>query len=396
MLDLDRARRETPGCAHVTHFNNAGAALVPNVVLETVIDFLKLEANTGSYEATRARKLELEAVYSSAAKLLECLPEEIAIVENATRGWDMAFYGVPFRAGDRVLTAQAEYGSNLIAYQQVSRQRGISVEVIPNDEHGQVSIEALDQMMDERVRLVAITHVPTNSGLVNPAAQIGAIAKKWGALFLLDACQSVGQMPLSVNELHCDMLSATSRKYLRGPRGVGLLYVRREVLDQLEPPFLDVHAATLVAPDRYEMLPSARRFENWESNIAAKLGFGAAIDYAHEWGLEAIWERVSALARGMRARLSAIPGVQVRDVGQVQCGIVSFTAEGWDAESLRQELLKRHVNVNRSGARSTILDMQARGLEEVVRASVHYYNSEDEIDEFCSILAALSKEVAAR
>lgn len=394
MLDVDRARRETPGCAHVTHLNNAGAALVPSVVLDTVIDFLQLETNTGSYEAARVRKSQLEGVYSSAARLLDCLPDEVAVVENATRAWDMAFYGIPFRAGDRVLTAQAEYASNLIAYQQVARQRGISVEIIPSDEHGQVSVEALEAMMDERVRLISITHVPTNGGLVNPAAQVGTVARKWGALYLLDACQSVGQMPLSVGEIQCDMLSATSRKYLRGPRGVGLLYVRKEILDQLEPPFLDVHAATLVAPNRYEMLPNARRFENWEFNVAAKLGLGAAIDYALDWGLESIWQRVSRLGEDLRAKLASIPGVQVTDVGVVRCGIVSFTVDGWGAQSLCTELLGHRINVNRSGARSTLLDMNARGLSEVVRASVHYYNSEDEIDEFCSLLASLCEEVA--
>lgn len=296
MLDVDRARRETPGCAHVIHLNNAGAALMPRVVLDTVTDFLQLEADTGGYEAARSRKPQLDGVYISAAAMLGCRPDEIAIMENATRAWDMAFYGIPFEAGDRVLTAQAEYASNLIAYRQVARKRGVSIEVIPNDEHGQVSVAALREMMDERVRLVAITHVPTNGGLVNPAAEVGAVTKAWGALYLVDACQSVGQMPLSVEDLGCDMLSATSRKYLRGPRGVGLLYVRSEVLDRLEPPFLDVHAATLVNADRYEMAPGARRFENWESNVAGKLGLGAAIDYALDWGLDAIWRRVGHLA----------------------------------------------------------------------------------------------------
>lgn len=393
MIDVERARRETPGCHHVIHLNNAGAALMPTVVLGTVTDFLELEARKGSYEAARANEDRLAAVYVSAARLLGCSPSEIAIVENATRAWDMAFYAIPFRRGDRILTAQAEYASNLIAYLQVARQRGVSVEVIPNDEHGQVSVEALESMMDERVRLVAITHVPTNGGLVNPAAKIGHVAKRWGALYLLDACQSVGQMPINVEELGCDMLSATSRKYLRGPRGMGLLYVRQAVLEQLEPPFLDLHAAELVAPDRYEMLPNARRFENWECNIAVKLGFGVAIDYALSWGLESVWARVRALGDELRARLAALPHVQVLDLGEVRCGIVSFAVEGSSAEAVRMALLKRRINVNLSGASSTLLDMRARGLEELVRASVHYYNSEAELEQFCQVLAALREEV---
>lgn len=395
MIDLEQARRDTPGCEHVIHLNNAGAALMPRVVLDTVTGHLELEARVGGYEAARLAEVQLEQVYASAARLLGCAADEIAIVENATRAWDMAFYGIPFRSGERILTSQAEYASNLIAYLQVARRHRLSVEVVPNDASGQLSVAALDAMMDERVRLIAITHVPTNGGLVNPAAAIGRVARRWGALYLLDACQSVGQMPVDVAEIGCDLLSATSRKYLRGPRGMGLLYARRAVLEKLEPPFLDLHAAELVAPDRYQMLPNARRFENWEANIAAKLGFGAAIDYALAWGMDAVWTRVQALAAALRAKLAdlATVGVQLQDVGSSRCGIVSFTAKGWSADALRTALLRRRINVNVSRAPSTLLDMRARGLEELVRASVHYYNSETELERFCAVLASLCEEV---
>lgn len=212
------------------------------------------------------------------------------------------------------------------------------IEVIPDDETGQLSVDALRQMADERVRLIAITHVPTNGGLVNPAAEIGAVAREVGALYLLDACQPVGQMQIDVNEIGCDLLSVTGRKFLRGPRGTGLLYVRRAILDQLEPPLLDLHAAEWVASDRYVLREDARRFENWESNLAAKLGLGAAIDYALDWGLEPIWARVSPLAERLRERLSELPGVVVRDRGVVRCGIVTFTVEGADLTALRDAL----------------------------------------------------------
>lgn len=395
MLDLVKARRETPGCNYVVHLNNAGAALMPEVVLDTVTQHLVLEGRLGGYEAARLQEMRLEAVYTSAATLLHAAPDEIAIVENATRAWDMAFYGIPFRSGERILTSQTEYASNLIAYLQIAKRKDVVVEVIPNDAYGQVSVEALAAMMDERVRLVAITHIPTNGGLINPAEEIGRIVKPWEALYLLDACQSVGQLPVDVEAIGCDMLSATSRKYLRGPRGMGLLYVRGTVLEQLEPPFLDLHAAELVAPDRYELLPSARRFENWECNIAAKLGFGAAIDYALDWGVRATWSRIQQLAETLRSELIAIPGVRVHDLGYERCGIVSFTVEGWKADALQQVLLEQSINVNRSRASSTLLDMRARGLDELVRASLHYYNSEDESERFLETVAALAREVIA-
>lgn len=207
MIDPHKARLETPGISQVAHFNNAGAALMPGVVLDRVKAHLDLEAYAGGYEAARLRRVELAAVYASLAQLLGCTPDEIAVVENATRAWDMAFYSIPFSAGDRILTSQAEYASNYIAYLQAAKRYGAVVEVIPNDEHGQVDVEALERMLRQPTRLVAITHVPTNGGLVNPASEIGWLTRKEGVLYLLDACQSVGQMPINVQEIGCDMLT---------------------------------------------------------------------------------------------------------------------------------------------------------------------------------------------
>ncbi|HEY0734524.1 MAG TPA: aminotransferase class V-fold PLP-dependent enzyme [Herpetosiphonaceae bacterium] len=388
-FDVTRARADTPGCEHVLHLNNAGAALMPRQVLDATTGHLDLEARIGGYEAAEQAHAALERVYDATATLLNCGADEIAVVENATRAWDMAFYAVPLKAGDRILTAMAEYASNYIAYLQVARQTGAIVEAIPNDEHGQLSVEALREMIDERVKLIAITHVPTNGGLVNPAAAIGAVAREHGILYLLDACQSVGQMPIDVEQIGCDMLSATGRKFLRGPRGTGLLYVRRDVLERLEPPFLDLHAAEWIAPDRFEIRPDARRFENWETNYAGKIGLGVAVDYALSWGLPAIYERVRLLADRLRAQLDEIPGVTVRDLGVERCGIVTFSLSGKRVEELRQTLIEQRINVSTTTVTSTRLDMEARQLSEMVRASVHYYNTEEEIERFCTTLATL-------
>jgi selenocysteine lyase/cysteine desulfurase len=388
-IDIIRARQETPGAAHVLHFNNAGAALMPQPVVDATVAHLRMEALIGGYEAAE-RAWELTTrVYSAAAALIGCAPEEIAFVENATRAWDMAFYAIPFRPGDRILTAVAEYASNYIAYLQIAQRTGAVVEVVPDDEHGQLSVAALRDMLDERVKLIAVTHVPTNGGLVNPAAEIGRVAREAGILYLLDACQSIGQLPVNVDAIGCDLLSATGRKYLRGPRATGFLYVRKGVLDRLEPPMLDLHAATWVAPDRYELRPDARRFENWETNYAGKVGLGVAINYALAWGMDAIWERVQQLGALLRERLRAIPRITVRDKGAVQCGIVTFTVDGCEAAAIRAGLATQRINVTYSDAASTLLDMQTRQLSSLVRASVHYYNTEEEIARFCAALQAI-------
>ena len=388
-LDLERARRETPGCATVLHFNNAGAALMPKPVLDALQRHLQLEATIGGYEAADREHAAVERVYDALAHLLGGHRDEIAVIENATRAWDMAFYSLRFGPGDRILTATAEYASNYIAYLQVAARTGAVVEVIPDDEHGQVSVEALRGMLDARVKLIAITHVPTNGGLVNPAAAVGRVAREAGVPYLLDACQSVGQLPMDVTELGCDMLSATGRKYLRGPRATGFLWVRRDFLPQMTPPFLDLHAATWVARDRYEVRADARRFENWETYYAGKIALGVAVDYALAWGLPAIRERVYLLAERLRERLAALPGITLRDKGAERCGIVTFTAAGCAAALIRQVLLSQAINVSVSSYAGTRLDMEARRLPGVVRASVHYYNSEEEIERFCAALSPL-------
>ena len=389
-IDIERARRDTPAASQVLHFNNAGAALMPAPVLQAQLRHLQLEAEAGGYEAAAEAGDRIEAIYDSIGRLLNADRAEIALVENATVAWDMAFYSVGFAAGDRILTAEAEYVSNYIAFLQVARRTGAVVDVVPSDEAGELDVEALERMIDRRVKLIAITHVPTNGGLVNPAAAIGRIARAHGILYLLDACQSVGQMPIDVAATGCDMLSATGRKYLRGPRGTGFLYVRRAVLDRLEPPFLDLQAATWVEPDRYAMRPDARRFENWERNVAGQFGLGAAVDYALGWGLADTAGRIEPLAAELRRRLSEIPGVSVRDRGRRPCGIVTFTVEGKPARDIVAAFRQRRINCHTSAPGSTRLDPRKRRLPDLVRASVHYYNTEEEVARFAAAVAALA------
>jgi selenocysteine lyase/cysteine desulfurase len=389
-FDVARARRETPGCAHVHHFNNAGAALPPDPVLRVQLDHLELEATIGGYEAARAAAPAAERAYAAVAELLNARPEEIALVENATRAWDMAFYGFRFAEGDRILTTEVEYASNYIAFLQLRRRDGVVVELVPSVSTGEVDLEALEAALARPAALIAVTHVPTSSGLVNPAAEIGRLARAAGVPFLLDACQSIGQMPLDVEELGCDLLAATSRKYLRGPRGVGLLYARTSILDRLEPPLLDLRAAEWIAPEEYELRPDARRFETWESNHAARLGLGAAVDYALALGIDAIWARIQEVAAELRARLAELPGLELREQGAAPCGIVTFVVEGRRAGEVRELLGAQRINVQPIPREHSLIDMDARGLDEVVRASVHYYNDRSDIEALCRGLAALS------
>lgn len=390
--DVARLRGETPGCAHVIHLNNAGAALMPRPVIDAVVGHLRREAEIGGYEARAEAVGRLAAVYDSIAALLNAQRDEIALVDNATRAFDLAFHALPLRDGDVVLTTTTEYASNYIAYLRRARDIAIEVRVVPEAESGELSLAALETMLrDRRVRVMALAHVPTQSGLVQPAVEVGRLARAAGCWYLLDATQTVGQMPIDVQAIGCDALAATGRKFLRGPRATGFLYVRRERLPDLHPPMVDLHGADWTGPATYTLAPTARRFEVWEQYVAGLLGLGVAVDYARAVGLDAIWARVRALADGLRARLGAIPGVAVHDRGRVHCGIVSLTLAGVPAPVVRDRLAEHdpRINVSVSSARSAMLDFPARGLTETVRASVHYYNTEAELDEFADAVAGI-------
>jgi selenocysteine lyase/cysteine desulfurase len=389
-LDLERLRAETPGVANRIHLNNAGAALMPAPVIAAVKDHIDLEAAIGGYEAEAQEAARLEGVYESIARLIGAGREEIALTENATVAWDLAFYALGFAPGDRILTARAEYAANYIAYLQVARRTGAVIEVIPDDAQGVLDPDALEAMIDARVKLISITWIPTNGGLLNPAAEVGRVARAHGIPYLLDACQAAGQLPIDVEALGCDMLSATGRKFLRGPRATGFLYVRRATLAGLEPPMLDLFGASWTGPGSYALREDARRFETWENNYATRLGLGVAADYAMSIGLEAIQERAFALADALRAALREVPGLTIYDLGKRPCAIVSFAVAGIESEVIEAALRARRVNVSTSSRASTLLDATARDLPVVVRASPHYYNTEDEIAEAADLVAKIA------
>lgn len=393
-IDVAAARRDTPGCRHVNHLNNAGASLPPEPVVNAVLQYTTQESLRGGYELAEEFAAEIESTYAAMAALLGARASQIALIESATRAWDMAFYGLPLSRGDRILTCRSEYASNYLAYLQVSRQRGIRIDVIPDNEHGELDIAAAERLLDSDVRLISITHVPTSSGLVNPAHAVGRLAQAAGCYYLLDACQSAGQMPLDVQAIGCDFLSSTGRKFLRGPRGTGFLYVSDRALAEIEPPFIDGRAATWTAPEDYIWRTDARRFESWEANYATRIGLAVATRYAISLGIDAIWARLQLLSSRLREQLALLPGVAVRDRGSVLCAIVTFTCDGCSPDSVKTALAQRRINVSVADAAWTRLDMDGRGISAVVRASVHYYNTHEEIDELVEQVDHLTRHTS--
>ena len=386
-INIEAVRRDTKASSELIHFNNAGASLPPDAVLNSVIHYLKEEATIGGYEAEAKYASSFKNTYSSIAKLINSQPSEIALVESATRAWDRALSSITFKRGDVILTTFSEYISNYIALLQVQKIYGVKVEMISNDPNAEFSILDLKKKMSKDVKLIALTHVPSTNGLINSLDGVSALARENGAYFLLDACQSVGQIQIDVKKIGCDFLAATGRKFLRAPRGTGFLYVNSEVLPKLEPLFLDFSSAT-IGNQSYQMKEDAKRFENYEANFAGRIGLGVAVDYALALGMDVIEKRIQTLAKSTREALCQINGITVHDVGTHQSGIVTFSIKGHDVYTIAQKLRENKINVSTSNA-SFAIDLKEKSIPSILRASLHYYNTEEEIAKFKETLKVI-------
>ncbi|MBZ3902015.1 MULTISPECIES: aminotransferase class V-fold PLP-dependent enzyme [Streptomyces] len=389
-LDIEALRRDTPGTAHRVHLNNAGAGLLSRRTLDAVTSHLELEATIGGYEAAARERDRIDATYTGLARLVGGRPDEIALFDNSTHAWNAAFYALTFKPGDRILTGRAEYGSNVLAYLQVAARTGAEIVVVPDDASGQLDTTALAGLIDERTRLVGVSHIPTSGGLINPAAEIGRITRAAGVPFLLDATQSVGQFPVDVEAIGCDMLTSTGRKFLRGPRGTGFLWVRSEALTWLEPHVIEIHSATWDGGRGFTWQPGARRFETWESGYANVLGLDAAVRQALDLGLDRIGERAVALGAYLRDRLDALPGVTTHDLGEHRCAVVTAAVDGLPATEVAAALARQGINVTTTVPEHTQFDTEHRGVHPLVRLSPHYYNTEAELDRAIEALATLA------
>ena len=403
-LRVDELRADTRGCTAVTHLNNAGSALPPAVVVDTVVNHLRREEQIGGYEAHAEASDRINAARDSVGSLVNAPGDSIAIHDSATAAWDRALQAIvhsgQLRQGDEVLVASSEYASNVIPLLQLQRTVGIQLAFIPDGPDGALSVDAFADLLNERTALVAITHAPSQNGVINDAAGVGRVLRESGsrAWYLLDACQSVGQRDLSVDDLGCHFLAATGRKFLRGPRGTGFLQVSQRAMNELEPFPLDLNSAEWVTTgasgDRYAMTSVAcQRYEEWEKSYAAMLGLGAAADYALALGLPAIEARICYLADYTRSSLAEVPGVQVRDRGVVRGGIVTFTHVSVESAAIVAALRAEGINVSYSTADYALHEFVSRGIPSQVRVSPHVYNTEGEIDQLAAAVRAVTSGV---
>jgi len=389
---IEALRAQTPGTQTTVHFNHAGASLPSAATLQAIQAHLQREATQGPMEAGVASRELTENARALAARLLNADPAEVALTGGNSPGWGAAFAALePWLPGDRILVGRHEWGGNLAVMRLKAQRAGATLETIPSDDSGCVDAQALEAMLDERVRLIALTWLPANGGLINPAAAVGSVARRHGIPYFVDAAQAVGQLPVDVAQIGCDVLSGAGRKALRGPRGTGLLYVRRGFLDRLTPAFVDTHSAPLGADGEPVLRPDAARLESAEASLALRCGLANALQEALDIGLPAIRARIDATAESLRTELAAIPGITVLDQGRERSGLVSFNVAGQDAVSVQRAMAAQGITIGSNGVPYTPLDMQARGLTQIARASVSYLTNDAEIDRLLQGLRALAR-----
>ena len=395
--DVQRWRADTPGCAALVHLNNAGASLVPRPVGEAVVRHLALEATLGGYEAAEAMVDALQDAYDAVGQLIGARGRNIAMAQNSTVAYTQALSAFDFGPGDAILTTRNDYASNQITFLSLAQRRG--VEVLHADElpEGGVDPDSVKRYVARRKpKLVAVTWVPTNSGLVQDVVAVGKICEDAGVPYLVDGCQAVGQLPVDVARVRCDYLAATGRKFLRGPRGIGFLFASdRALAAGAHPLLVDMHGATWVRPDAFELAPDAQRFETWETASSLTLGLGAAARYALGVGIGVAKARARELAALARERLSRVPGVRVLDRGRELCAIVTIALEHADPVEVKLELRRRGINTSSASRTAAVIDMDAKGAAAALRISPHYYNTADEIVRAVEELEVVLSELRA-
>lgn len=388
MIDLDRVRDDTPALQTFAYFNSAGTSLMPSPVFDAMLDYLHREQLIGGYETADERQEDTDNFYLQASRLINASTDEIAFCESASRAWQLFFYSIKLQKGDRIITTQLDYGSHFVSFIQQRALSGVETVVIDTDENGEVDLPAMEAAMDGRTKLLSLSHIPTANGVINPAADVGSLAKKYNVPFLLDACQSVGQIEVDVKAIGCTALSTTGRKYLRGPRGTGFLYIDKDALADHEPGWLEQNSVELLSRDSYRMRDSAKRFENFEVGFGARVGLGKALEYANDIGPQHIEQRIVALGEYCRQRLADIRGVTIADGGRHRGGIVMFEVAGHDPDAVRALLHRHRIQVWASDGSGSLVDFQQRGIKSLVRASLHYFNTEQEIDSMVKVLSA--------
>ena len=391
MLNIHQIRQDTPACQNLIHFNNAGASLNPTSVIQKVKEYLDEEAQVGGYELARIRANDVNAFYTEIARLLNTQAHNIAFATSCTEAYSKALASIPFKKGDIVLTSDDDYASNQLCFLSLQARVGVKIIRAKNLSNGDIDVADIEHIIKTQTpSVVAITHIPTSSGKVQPVAAIGKLCRQYDIWYLVDACQSIGQMPVDVQTIGCDFLTATGRKFLRAPRGTGFLYASDKALEAgLSPLFFDNHSATWTGADEYEVQATAQRFELYERSIANVLGITEAVRYANALGLDNIYAYNQDLIQYFRKKMLNTEGVTLYDDGSHLCNILTFRVKELPLDTLQTALNAAQVNHSVALKKMAQIDFAHKGIDWALRFSPHYYNTKEEVDRVVEVLAKL-------
>ncbi len=391
MFNIQDIRNDILNYNSKLFFNSASSSLPPKSVVEVITEYLVEEQQVGGYTIEDDRANAIANFYIQAAKLLNCKPQNIAFAYNATDAFSKALLSIDFEKGDVIITSDDDYVSNHFQFIALQKRIGVKVIRIKTLENGDLDISHFKEVVvTKQPKLVAVTHVPTNSGLVQDVTSIGRICANYNILFLLDACQSVGQLVVDVQDIQCDFLVVTGRKWLRGPRGTGILYVSDRVLNAGMYPFsIDGNGGIWYKANDFKIIETAQRFELFESSKALVVGFAEALHYLNAIGIERISERNKQLITALRTNLNAIKGVNLYDRGSVTSSILTFRKEGKSLEDIQNALKAHSIFHSVSSKPWGVIDFNKKGVDWVIRLSPHYFNTIKEIDRVSEIIESI-------
>ncbi len=375
------------------HFNHAGASIPPPEVVARVIRHLELEAVIGGYEAAEEVAVEVDGVVGALGELIGAAPGDVVAVESATRAWEQVLWSLALSHrwghGDRIVVDGFAYASSWATLLRLRDAVGVEIAVAPSRPDGTVDPAQIADATDDRTRLVLVTHVPTHVGTVSDVAGVGAALAGRDLVYAVDLAQSLGQLPIDVGAIGCHLAFAPGRKFLRAPRGTGVLYLAASVAETLEPLAVDLTTATTITAGGYELAPGVARFGLFEHSVALRLGLGEAARHAVARGLTRISAEVQARTTEVVELVAATPGFELLAPPPLS-GIVSVTHERLDPDQVRAHLRDQGVSTWVAAVGGSPLDQAARLARPAVRISPHYSTTDDEVERLARALRALA------
>ncbi|MBA5777328.1 aminotransferase class V-fold PLP-dependent enzyme [Stappia sp. F7233] len=390
-MSTNTMRQGIPHVDDFIHLNNAAGSLADQRVHDAIKAHLELEARSGSTEAMNAVSSKLEQLYSAVAAFVGGTADQMLVADSHTNAWQRPFLAVDLKPGDVVLVGSSEWGGNLSMIHHTCRRTGASYKVVPDDASGRMDLRTFESALkDKRVKLVCTTWVAATSGQVNPVEEIGELMRQTEALHFVDGAQAIGQFPVDIRNLNCDLLTVSARKFVRGPRGTGFAWISKRFLNEYKPLGVDQFAAPW-ENDAPHLRGDARRFETGESNYAARLGLLSALELILTRDISADFTVIKELAAQARARLSSTEGITVLEGNEGSCGLVTFLADGVAPAKIAADLRQSRINISAPTTRYGPLYMAARGWNAINRLSPHAFNTADEIDKACDAIATSVK-----